>query len=583
MLTCVKSLWRRGTIGSLWPPALLCLVFVLNNLAYVSQHAPHYMGDEERQFRATSSWAHLYEDRFVPVAEDKKTRLALYPEYPPLLQFTTAPFLTVFGHDIQVCRAAISLYTVILVLAVYWLGFFLGGRFCGVLATLITCSSPHIVGHAVTFFCDVPLTAAACVLALATLKWMEARTMRLALVTGALFGLGLLLKPTALLFTAGLFLVVLWRLVIQHLGSWYTKAAAVLCLCLMGAPFVMPLSPWLFLVTAAVVVGLFIGVLVLDTRVLNRDNPSASNAMSGFWQTLAALGCAVALASPWYLQALERTWHKVAEKSIHEGERLAYPIFGPISHAVDYAAVLYNVAMGPPFFVLFGLGLVAILWRWRRQRAALLSTLAILLLWYAGLSAFPMKTTHWILPVIPLVAVIGAYWVSRLGRLRVALGVVIMVLSAAQLFSWLVPRDGEIEDRWYTAPLYRYYDLLYDNMYGMVLLHPYTRMGDTGVKLLRKVSRSADGRRVQLTVSNLFHVPSLARDARRLGLPVDVLELYSEDVFSHPEGTDYVLVFAKIGEDWTDTALQRLGATGIHFMEKVSVGSAHGYLYRVQY
>jgi len=544
------------------------------------------MGDEERRFKTTSSWARLYEDRLSPDENRPQSKLELYPEYPPLLQFTTAPFLTLFGHDVQVCRAAITLYTVLLTLSVYWLGILLGGPVCGVLAAAMTGSSPHIIGHSVTFFVDVPLTAAAALLTAVTLRWLRAPTIRMAVITGLLVGLGLLLKPTFLLFAAGLFLVALWRLVIQHLGSIKTRAAAVLSICLMGFPFVMPLQPWLFLAAAAVVVGLFVTVVVLDTRVLNPDNLEAGRAMRGFVQSLVAFGCTVALASPWYLQALERTWAKVAEKSIHEGERLAYPMFGPISHAIDYAAVLAHVGMGPPFFAVFCAGLIAALWRFRGQRAEVLSTIAMLALWYISLSAFPRKTTHWILPLIPLVAAIGAHWVSRLPRrLRLAAGAALVVLSAAQLFSWAVPKNGDIEHRWYTAPLYRYYDLLYDNMYGMVLMHPYTRMGATGEKMLRKLARPARarGERVLLSVSNNFHVPSLIREARRLRLPVDIVELYSEDLFTHPEGTDYMLIFARLGDEWYETALQRMGAARIRLLEEVTVGSTRGYLYQIFY
>ena len=108
-------------------------------------------------------------------------------------------------------------------------------------------------------------------------------------------------------------------------------------------------------------------------------------------------------------------------------------------------------------------------------------------------------------------------------------------------------------------------------------------MGTTGIQILKMVSKRAHGRIAKLSVSNVFHVPGLAADARRLGLKIDVIEVQSEDRFTHPKGSNYILVYAEVDCTWYKDIFRTTGASDVHFLHSFNLCGTRGFLYELSY
>ncbi|MCC6159850.1 MAG: phospholipid carrier-dependent glycosyltransferase, partial [Deltaproteobacteria bacterium] len=116
--------------------------------------------------------------------------------YPPLTHFTALPFSVLYPDTFDAAAMSISLYSAILMMAVFAIGQRLRDEATGLLAATLATLSPAALGFSRVYLVDWPLAAlvaATLAMALATDRF-SSRKFSIAL--GVLCGCGLLIKQT---------------------------------------------------------------------------------------------------------------------------------------------------------------------------------------------------------------------------------------------------------------------------------------------------------------------------------------------------------------------------------------------------
>ncbi len=122
--------------------------------------------------------------------------------YPPLLHTAALPFTLIDPASFGAAAMSISLFTAILVLAVFALGRRIGDETTGLVAATLVALAPAVLGFSRVYLVDLPLSAI-CAASLASLFATDRfSSRRMTLAFGALCGIGLLLKQTFVIYAA---------------------------------------------------------------------------------------------------------------------------------------------------------------------------------------------------------------------------------------------------------------------------------------------------------------------------------------------------------------------------------------------
>lgn len=123
--------------------------------------------------------------------------------YPPLVALVTALTYFIFGTSITVAIMSNIIFLFVLVISIYKIGVLIFDRNIGLLASVIILSLPAILDHSVIYYLDLPLTALVSVSSYVLLKSESFRDTKFSILSGILFGLGMLTKWTYLFFIIG--------------------------------------------------------------------------------------------------------------------------------------------------------------------------------------------------------------------------------------------------------------------------------------------------------------------------------------------------------------------------------------------
>jgi 4-amino-4-deoxy-L-arabinose transferase-like glycosyltransferase len=123
--------------------------------------------------------------------------------YPPLVAVVTALAYFIFGKSITVAIMSNIIFVSVLVISIYKLGILIFNRNVGLLASFIILSFPIILNHSVIYYLDLPLTAFVSVSSYALMKSEFFRDTKFSILSGILFGLGMLTKWTYFFFMIG--------------------------------------------------------------------------------------------------------------------------------------------------------------------------------------------------------------------------------------------------------------------------------------------------------------------------------------------------------------------------------------------
>jgi len=281
-----------------------------------------------------------------------------YHYYPPLVYWAVLPWYHWFGTTIPVAVASNLLFIAILLVSVYALGRHLGGRTVGLTAAILTAGYPMLVTQFKEFQLDAPLTAMV-TLALGLLVYSEGfRKPRYTLAFGVAFGLGMLTK---------------WTFVVC------IALPALVCLVQAIAADIQRRSPKRLMIIA-----------------------------------VAAL-LAYAVASPWYVANLQQFRIDMKANGTSQAILEGDPLVGSLASNVWYLKNLLTEQLFLPNVLLFIVGLGVFIRSWPRR---LEYWYPILLIggMYLAFTAIANKDPRYTLPMLPAIAVISVWWLSRLKR-----------------------------------------------------------------------------------------------------------------------------------------------------------------------
>lgn len=194
--------------------------------------------------RTPPEWDHAnHLERAVGCAGDLARRdlraiLARSSFYPPVVPCAAAVAYRLAPSDAAAAQIVVLAFLGVGMGAVYALGRRLAGGTEGVVAAIVFGSAPFVVFLTLRFQLDLPL-AAMVALALAVLLRTERFTRRgWSLLTGVVFGVGMLTKPTFAVYVLPSFLVLAVRLRRGH--AWANAVLAVLIGAALSAPWYGP-------------------------------------------------------------------------------------------------------------------------------------------------------------------------------------------------------------------------------------------------------------------------------------------------------------------------------------------------------
>ena len=170
-----------------WPAETLALGVILVSAAFMRLlRLGSTSGDLDEGIRGIQLL--LMSAGYRPVQE-------IYSSQGPLLLDMLYPLYRLFGETLGAARLAVGLYSLLGILGVYWAARVLGGPIGGVVAALLVTASPTYLRNSRQALAEVPALAPAILAVAAATMYQRSGRRGWLLLSGALLGLALLVKP----------------------------------------------------------------------------------------------------------------------------------------------------------------------------------------------------------------------------------------------------------------------------------------------------------------------------------------------------------------------------------------------------
>jgi len=324
----------------------------------------------------------------------------LSPYYPPLFHLLAAPLTMISSHPDVYCAANwLALFG--LIWAVWLTGRRLVGPAAGLAAGALVPAYVYV-----SWMCRMPMIDLVLTTMVAWTLWLLVRGAglsegRQAHALGICMGLGLLAKWPYAFFTALPVGAYLWHFMIHAQGGWRA-----------------------------------------------RKNRIALG-WTSFWPLL--------LAGPWYWRAIPTIVGKMGHQLRGEVARLeGVPAIFSATSLVYYARHLEEDYLRLPLLLLLAAGLISLCWERFRNRGIRKNAARwvpgglTLISGYGILTLIANKDPRYVMPLIPVLAVVSTHWLDRLGRrARVAAVSLILILSftmvAWNLFRFAPPSLADMK------------------------------------------------------------------------------------------------------------------------------------------
>jgi 4-amino-4-deoxy-L-arabinose transferase-like glycosyltransferase len=363
--------------------------------------------------------------------------------YPPLFHWAMVGFYKLFGVSMDVAASVNTLFLVVLLVAAYGIGRRIGGKGVGLLSAFVTSTLPMIFAMSRYTYIEFSLTAMAA-LSIWLLLLSQGFTHRwYSLLFGLAAGLGLLTKWTYSLFVFPALAVVLLRTVSwsELKKGWRSLRLDARWAVVSGLSAAVLTLIW-YLPNVERVAELPLGHLLLPLSwfllggliyVLRQTGSKGWNVVGSLWVCLVVAGS-------WYLPRIDFVnhtfliaWGRPQRQTWAFGYYMQHLIHEQLS--LFYMLVLLLVSVGLLVLAWRALGRGNLWWQ------ILGSDFLLLFLWiivpYLVFSFRPSsRHSRFIMPILPAMAVIMAYGLSRIrwSKLRLAAVVLVVLLGVGQ---WL--------------------------------------------------------------------------------------------------------------------------------------------------
>lgn len=179
---------------------LFILVFIINNYLYIKGDIG-LSANDNHFYRSIQ-----YYDKLVMKSDISLVHI----RFPPLVYLVTTCFYVVNGVSIETARMSILLFSVIFLLAMFGIGYELGGNFGGLSVMVLAGSSPHIQLFSRSYFLDFPQTALTALAFYFLLRTDFFKNRKFSILFGLITALAMLTKWSTAFF---LIVPVLWFLI----------------------------------------------------------------------------------------------------------------------------------------------------------------------------------------------------------------------------------------------------------------------------------------------------------------------------------------------------------------------------------
>ncbi len=345
----VRALWLSRYTCPLILVFLAALIISANYLWITTETRPPHWDMGRHLWTSLHYWELFQNHQLLPLLQH-------YAYYPPLLYWAVIPFYILFGVNVEAAVMSNTIFILILLFSVYFLGVRIASRAAGLIAAILCLSYPMLITQFKELQLDAPLTAMVA-LALCLLLYSEAfRKPAYSIAFGVVCGLGMLTKWT---FVACMLLPVIWA-------------------------------------------------VVLAAKADFRERRPRRLVVAG-----AAVLLAYTVASPWYAANIQQlqidTKVNGAEQALREGD----PLPGSLAAAVWYVPNLVNQQVFLPGALLFLVGIGALAWQ-RRLRPELMYPALLILGTYTAFALLANKDARYTLPMLPAVSLFSVIWIGML-------------------------------------------------------------------------------------------------------------------------------------------------------------------------
>ena len=382
--------------------------------------------------------------------------------FPPLTYWIGFIFLKILGPSVDAAQYSLFIFVIIFLLSLYGIGYEYGGHYSGAAVMAMGGSSPHIINYSRWFFIDFPQAAMTALVFYVLLKTNNYRNRFFSVLLGIVFCLGFLTKWSVTFF---LFLPLVW-FVLPHI----VKTLRAFLLSVLFGGFVGFLMMRLrffidfgrefsekevfriYLFNFFLPTIIFISVIGLwvHKKERNWDEINVESVKGVFNAIITGL---IIMSVPviWLLW----TTKQVFEKIQLQNETIGISKF----EMLEYVKVLTNAYSFFSVFAILGLVLIFILQKrgnfkpdmtgWFNR--LILPVNLILSVWWV--SYMGPYDTRYILASCIFAAALGGWWIGWLGKVRLPVIIVIVILSIISMAGWLfIPQNSGILQVIYPDP-----------------------------------------------------------------------------------------------------------------------------------
>jgi len=411
---------------------LFCFVsiFLAQNIIFIKLDS-HSMSSDNHFYRSL-----LYYDR---IFLNYNSNFAQIP-YPPLFFLLAQPFYGIMGVSMESARLGVSMMSIIFLLAMFGIGYELGGNYAGAAVMALAASSPFVLEVSRQYAPEFPQTAMTALCFYILLKSDGFKNRLYSILLGVVLTISFLFKWSTAFF---MFLPLLWFLVPNIINS--KRAFKTFLLFLIPVGIMAGGTAWFFnnigISSLAASQNLFfyfpilvalpcllfaILIWYLDRRYSKEDNYKGSGTY-GVVNFAHFFLIFILLTGPWFYWAASSL--KV---------KFIIDINDPANSAENLGITIYalkNMFAFAPILLMVGMGFIFSSRKYIYRRLIVPITIIVATLILFNFASWGYR---YLLSLVIFMAVLGGFWVGLTGRMRPVLASILVIFSMVSMFGWTI-------------------------------------------------------------------------------------------------------------------------------------------------
>jgi 4-amino-4-deoxy-L-arabinose transferase-like glycosyltransferase len=435
---------NRGKIAASVILLVFILIFLIQNYYFIK--TDKFPQDCDSHYKYSLTYFDILSGVKTPAS-----RFDIY--YPPLVYLITAPFYRLQGATLESARLSLSVYSVIFFLAMFGIGFELGGIYAAFAVMALAVSSPFVLDLSRRYVLGFPNLALVSLAFYLLLKTNYFRHRIYSLLFGLVLAISVLVKWSTLYI---MFVPTLWFIfpavfpaVFRSRYSLTTMLILLLSLCYssMGLYFYFktlifiypdPNPFWHYAyLTFILVPALFILIIMSYLEVEWKKEPGEAYSKSGASRiiNLAYMGAIFKVVSvPWFLTTASAVSYKYITDIVYNSkDYIATKMAIQFFYLIMFFLAPVLIAVG--LFLAFKLSK-------NLYRMMVFPVTLVFLTWFIYKIGFP--NIRYMVPLIIFSAPLAGYWFKYLGNFRLPAVILVMSIALYSMLMWTFvnPRDN---------------------------------------------------------------------------------------------------------------------------------------------